>query len=59
MQIKKFIAPSLKDATQQMKHELGIDAIFLSTRVLEADKRFDMKRCMKLLRALTNMPNQI
>ncbi len=48
MQIKKFIAPSLKDATQQMKHELGIDAIILGTRVLEADKRFDMKKMYEI-----------
>jgi len=32
MQIKKFVAPSLKEATQQMKQELGLDAIILGTR---------------------------
>ena len=48
MQIKKFIAPSLKEATQQMKQELGLDAIILGTRVLEADKRFDMKKMYEI-----------
>ncbi|MBA4406678.1 flagellar biosynthesis protein FlhF [bacterium] len=48
MQIKKFIAPSLKEATQQMKRELGVDAIILGTRVLEGDKRFDMKKMYEI-----------
>ncbi len=34
MQIKKFIAPTLKQATQQMKQELGSDAIILGSRIL-------------------------
>ncbi|MEW6701932.1 MAG: flagellar biosynthesis protein FlhF [Bacteroidota bacterium] len=48
MQVKKYIAPSLKEATQQMKNELGIDAIILGTRVIEADKRFDMKKMYEI-----------
>lgn len=32
MRIKKFTAPSIKEATQQMKDELGADAIVLNTR---------------------------
>jgi len=34
MQIKKFIAPTLKQASLQMKKELGSDAVILGTRVL-------------------------
>ncbi len=34
MQIKKFIAPTLKQATLQMKQELGSDAIILGSRVI-------------------------
>ena len=44
MQIKKFVAPSLKEATQQMKQELGLDAIILGTRAIEGEKRFNMKK---------------
>lgn len=32
MRIKKFLAPSIKEATEQMKHELGAEAIVLHTR---------------------------
>ena len=64
MQIKKFIAPSLKEATQQMKLELGIDAIILGTRVLEADKRFDMKKMYEITAGIdqpakSNVPKQV
>lgn len=48
MQIKKFIAPTLKEATQQMKDELGIEAIILGTRVLEGDKRFGMRKVYEI-----------
>jgi len=34
MQIKKFIAPTLKQASLQMKNELGGEAIILGTRVI-------------------------
>lgn len=34
MQIKKFIAPTLKQASMQMKDELGGEAIILGTRVI-------------------------
>ncbi|MCE1190494.1 MAG: flagellar biosynthesis protein FlhF [Ignavibacteria bacterium] len=35
MQIKKYMAASLKEAIEQMKAELGDEAIVLSTRVIE------------------------
>jgi flagellar biosynthesis protein FlhF len=34
MRIKKFTAPSLKEATSKMRHELGSDAIILNTRTI-------------------------
>ncbi len=37
MQIKKYSASSLKDATAKMKEELGSEAIILGTRVIEGD----------------------
>ena len=40
MKIKKFIAPTLKEATLLMKKELGNDAYILSTRVV--NKRTDI-----------------
>jgi len=34
VKVKKFIAPTLKEATEQMKRELGNEAFILSTRVI-------------------------
>lgn len=34
MKIKKYLAPSLNEAVEQMKSELGLDAIIFSTRVI-------------------------
>jgi len=48
MQIKKFLAPTLKEATEQMKRELGGDAIILGTRVIEGDRRFDSKKMFEI-----------
>ncbi|MCX7875636.1 MAG: flagellar biosynthesis protein FlhF [Melioribacteraceae bacterium] len=48
MQIKKYVAPTLKEATQQMKDELGGEAIILGTRVIEGDKRFGMKKMYEI-----------
>jgi flagellar biosynthesis protein FlhF len=48
MQIKKFVAPSLKEATRQMKNDLGDEAIILGTRVIEGDKRFKMNKMYEI-----------
>lgn len=48
MQIKKYVAPTLKEATQQMKNELGGEAIILGTRAIEGDKRFGMKKMYEI-----------
>ena len=37
MQIKKFTAPTLKEASFLMKQELGNDAVILGTRVIQSD----------------------
>lgn len=37
MQIKKFTAPTLKEATEQMKAEFGGEAIILGSKVIEPD----------------------
>ena len=52
MQIKKYVAASLKEATQQMKDELGGEAIILGTRVIENDKRFNMKKMYEITAGL-------
>jgi len=52
MQIKKYVASSLKEATQQMKDELGLEAIILGTRVIEADKRFNMNKMYEITAAI-------
>ncbi|HLP17858.1 MAG TPA: flagellar biosynthesis protein FlhF [Bacteroidota bacterium] len=43
MKIKKFVAPTLKEATEKMKKELGDNAILLSTRSVPAGGVFSMK----------------
>lgn len=48
MQIKKYIAGTLKEASQQMKKELGENAIVLSTRIIDDDPRFGGKRVFEL-----------
>ncbi|GJQ63638.1 MAG: flagellar biosynthesis regulator FlhF [Melioribacteraceae bacterium] len=37
MKVKKFVAPTLKDASDQIKHEMGQSAVILGTRILEPD----------------------
>lgn len=39
MQIKKYLAPTLKEALKQIKNELGNDAIVLSTRIISDDAK--------------------
>lgn len=48
MQIKKFVAPTLKEATEQMKNELGGDAIILGTRVIEGDRKYNSKKMFEI-----------
>lgn len=48
MQIKKYIAATLKDASEQMKKELGQNAIVLSTRIIDDDPRYGRKRVFEL-----------
>lgn len=56
MQVKKYLAPSLKEATQQMKKELGLDAIILGTRVIEGEKRYGMKNMYEITAGIDQMP---
>ncbi|MDP3682536.1 MAG: hypothetical protein Q8S01_01255, partial [Ignavibacteria bacterium] len=48
MQIKKYTAPTLKEATAKMKLELGGEAIILSTRIIEPDAKQDRKKMFEL-----------
>ncbi len=48
MQIKKFLAPTLREAMEQMKTELGLEAVVLSTRVLEGDVRLGQKKMFEI-----------
>lgn len=48
MQIKKYTAPTLKEATAKMKQELGGEAIILSTRIIEADLKQNRKKMFEL-----------
>jgi flagellar biosynthesis protein FlhF len=48
MQLKKFTAPTLKEATQKMKKEIGENAIILGTRVIEGDIRSGISKTFEL-----------
>jgi len=53
MQVKKYVAASLKDATEKMKQELGKDAVILGTRVV-ADKNFPAEKMFELSAGIQN-----
>ncbi|MCX6151042.1 MAG: flagellar biosynthesis protein FlhF [Ignavibacteriales bacterium] len=44
MQIKKYLAPTLKEALEQLKNELGDDAVVLSTRVVTSNTNTGTKK---------------
>lgn len=48
MQIKKFVGQTLKDATEQMKNELGSDSLILSTRILEGGNKNGRKKMFEI-----------
>ena len=48
MQIKKFKASTLKEATQMMKDELGSDAVILGTRIIEGDTELSIKKMFEI-----------
>ncbi len=48
MQIKKFKASTLKEATQNMKNELGNDAVILGTRIIEGDTELGIKKMFEI-----------
>jgi flagellar biosynthesis protein FlhF len=59
MQIKKYLAPTLKEALNQMKIELGVEAVVLSTRVIPAETSQGTKKQYELLVGIENtMPDK-
>ncbi|MCL5030693.1 MAG: flagellar biosynthesis protein FlhF [Bacteroidetes bacterium] len=48
MQIKKFVAPTLKQASMQMKMEMGGDAVILGTRVIYGESKTGSKRMFEI-----------
>jgi flagellar biosynthesis protein FlhF len=52
MQIKKYVAATLKEASAQMKEELGNEAIILSTRVFEEGTPSGRKKMFEIVAGL-------
>lgn len=52
MQIKKYFAPTLKEALENMKRELGEEAIVLSTRTLEGNPKVGQERMFEITAGL-------
>jgi len=48
MQIKKYLAPTLKEATLQMKEELGNEAIILGSRAIESELKAGGKKMFEI-----------
>jgi len=48
MQIKKYLAPTLKEATLQMKEELGNEAIILGSRAIESELKTGGKKMFEI-----------
>lgn len=58
MRIKKFVAPTMKEATDKMKHELGGEAIILNTRKVANGKHFNFlgKEMLEVTAAVDDQP---
>lgn len=52
MKVKKFFAASLKEALEQIKIELGDEAVILSTKSIDGDNRFGTKACFEVVAGL-------
>lgn len=52
MQIKKYVAATLKEASAQMKEELGSEAIILSTRVFDDGNSSGRKKMFEIVAGL-------
>lgn len=61
MRIKKYSAPTLKEAVEQMKKELGSDAIVLQSRKIKRNGIFDQsgKEEMEVIAAVDNVEKGI
>lgn len=49
MKTKKYTAPTLKEATEKMKSELGDDAMILSTRIIEKNNNGIRKKFFEIV----------
>ncbi|MBP8976015.1 MAG: hypothetical protein KBG83_04790, partial [Bacteroidetes bacterium] len=58
MQIKKFVGTTIKEATEQMRAELGPDAIILNTRRVTSGKMLNFlgKDMLEITAALDDQP---
>jgi len=48
MKIKKYVGNTLREASEQMKKELGDQAIILSTRIIESDDKFGGRKLFEI-----------
>lgn len=48
MKVKKFVAPTLKEASASMKKELGNEAFILSTRVIKKKTEFGIQKFFEI-----------
>jgi flagellar biosynthesis protein FlhF len=48
VKIKKYVGTTLKEATEQMKLEMGDQAIILSTRIIDSEDKFGKKKLFEI-----------
>jgi len=60
MRIKKFVGATIKEATEQMKQELGPEAIILNTKKISNGKHFNFlgKEMLEVTGAIDDQPAQ-
>jgi len=60
MRIKKFVGATMKEATEQMKEELGPEAIILNTKKISNGKHFNFlgKEMLEVTAAIDDQPVQ-
>ena len=48
MKVKKFVAPTLKDASEKIKQEMGQGAVILGTRIIEGDNKLGKRKMFEV-----------
>ncbi len=59
MQIKKYIAATLREATEQMKNELGSEAVILGSRMIPGNNKFGTQKMFEITAGVENEEEEL